>query len=243
MSIMIPGLVRAVRDAAQGHFDWCNLPEHDYATPEHEAQLCKSSSEVRFPKPYRRGDEVVEFAVELAGSHSDVAHDIPVPLASVAFNGQIPGWDMEPWKLVPLAMVLLSAEARSRGDVTMERAYLDAANDAIDAHVIEAEHDAEPAGYVVAQRPVQVLNRTQGPYSYIEGLDPEVDVMPWPDYQAAQAVEPGAPAYVVQHTEPGHWQLTSIETGKSVDGIDYTSFETAAAERDLRNAEQAGGAL
>lgn len=52
----------------------------------------------------------------------------------------------------------------------------------------------------------------------------------------------GVPAYVIQHTTPGHWQVASVATGKSVDGIDYTSFETAAFERDLRNAGQTGGA-
>lgn len=51
------------------------------------------------------------------------------------------------------------------------------------------------------------------------------------------------PRYVVQHTTPGHWQVVSIDSGgKSVDGIDYTDFEAARFERDLRNAEQAGGA-
>ncbi|MBR7832447.1 hypothetical protein KDL01_04215 [Actinospica durhamensis] len=258
MTIMMPGLIQAVRDAAQGHYAWCNLGEHDYETPEHEAQLCKSSSTVRFPRPFPNGDEVRSFEVELAGSPADVAHNVPVPLASLGFNGQIPGWDMEPWKLIPLAMTLLSAEARSRGDLAMERAYLDAANEAIDARVIEVEHAKD----TVAQPP---HHWSQGPFSYVMGGNPDDGVMTWDEYQAAQETDgtpltdwereliensnpvendfgPGVPRFVVQHTTPGHWQLTSIETGKSVDGIDYTSFDTARAERDLRNAEQAGGA-
>lgn len=221
MTILMPDLIKKVLDGAQSHFPWCNLGEHDYETPEHEAQLCKSSSTVRFPHPLANGDDVLSFEVELAGSRSDVAHHVPVPLASLAFNGQIPGWDMEPWKLIPLAMTLLSAEARSRGDAAMEGAYLDAANAAIDAHVIEQE-DAEPAApvYVVAEGP-QVLVRDRHSYDHIE------------DDMA------GAPRYVVQHTTPGHWQLLDVQAGTSVDGIDYTSFETARNERDLRNAEVA----
>jgi len=44
------------------------------------------------------------------------------------------------------------------------------------------------------------------------------------------------PRFLVQHTTPGHWQLASVDSGgKSVDGIDYTSFEAAAAVRDRLN--------
>ena len=164
MTIMMPGLIQAVRDDAQGHFPWCSLAEHDYETPEHEVQLCKASATVKFPRPFKRGDEGSLFAVELAGSPADVAHGVPVPLASIGFNGDIPGWDMEPWKLVPLAMALLSAEARSRGDVAMERAYLDAANEAIDAHVIEVEHAKDATTPSVAQRP---RHWSEGPFSYV----------------------------------------------------------------------------
>lgn len=232
MSIMIPTLVQAVRDAAQGHFDWCNLPEHDYETPEHEAQLCKSSSTVRFPKPYRRGDEVMSFTVELAGSHSDVAHDVPVPLASFAVNGRIPGYDMEPWKLIPLAMALLSAEARSRGDVAMERAYLDAANEAIDAHVIEAEHANVPAGRVVAEAP---RHWSQGPFSYVQGGDPDGGLIPWEIYQAAMAVAPDVPAFIVQPgAEPGTRRVVAVSTGKPVNDVVYTDTD-GNAPFDLRD--------
>ena len=52
-----------------------------------------------------------------------------------------------------------------------------------------------------------------------------------------------APRYVIQHTTPGHWRLQDLTTGKSADGIDYTDFESARFERDMRNAEHAGGAL
>jgi hypothetical protein len=93
-----------------------------------------------------------------------------------------------------------------------------------------------------AKPTVHTRHWSQGPFAFVEGLDAEVDVMPWPDYQAQQAAEPGTPAFIVQHGAVGHWQVVSVATGKSVDGIDYTSFETAAAERDMRNAEQAGGA-
>lgn len=237
MTILMPDLVAAIRDTAQGHFDWCNLPEHDYETPEHEAQLCKSSSTVRFPEQLlHRGDEVIEFTVELAGSPHDVAHGVPVPLASVGFNGHIPGYDMEPWKLIPLAMALLSAEARSRGDVTMERAYLDAANEAIDARMIEAEHaDSERSAYVVAERQVRVLNRTEGPYSHVQGGDPDDGLIPWEIYEAAQAVSPDVPAFIVQPgTEAGTRRVVAVSTGKPVNDTVYTDAD-GNAPFDLRD--------
>jgi hypothetical protein len=241
MTIMMPGLVQAVRDAAQGHFPWCNLGEHDYETPEHEVQLCKASATVRFPRPFKHGDEVSLFAVELAGSPADVTHDVPVPLASIGFNGDIPGWDMEPWKLVPLAMALLSAEARSRGDLAMERAYLDAANEAIDAHVIEAEAGGvgnlpTPSTPVVAQPP---HHWSEGPFSYVQGGDPDDGVIPWEIYQAAQAVAPDVPAFIVQPgSEPGTRRVVAVESGKPVNDTVYTDADGNApfGLRDRLNA-------
>ena len=232
MTIMIPGLIQAVRDAAQGHFPWCNLGEHDYETPEHEVQLCKASATVKFPRPFKRGDEVSLFAVELAGSPADVTHGVPVPLASIGFNGDIPGWDMEPWKLVPLAMALLSAEARSRGDVAMERAYLDAANEAIDAHVIEVEHAKDAATPAVEQQP---RHWSQGPFSYVQGGNPDDGVIPWEIYQAAQAVAPDVPAFIVQPgSEPGTRRVVAVATSKPVNDIVYTD-EDGNAPFDLRD--------
>lgn len=245
MTILTPDLIAAVRAGALSHFPWCAPSEHDYEEPDRDCQQCKATTTLPFPDLHERGDEISSFEVELVSSPADVALGVPSPLASLGFNGHMTGGFMASWKLVPLAMALLSADAHVRGDVAMERAYLDAANEAIDARMIEAEHAAEGterSAYVVAERQVRVLNRSEGPYSYVEGLDPEVDVMPWPDYQAERSVEAGTPAFVVQHTTPGHWQVASVATGKSVDGIDYTSFETAAFERDLRNAGQAGGA-
>jgi len=257
----MPDLVKQVLDGARPHFDWCNPPEHDYETPEPECQQCRSTTTLAFPDLDERGDEVSSFAVELVSCPADAAHGVQ-PLAAIAFNGQIPGYNMPPWKLVPLAMALLAAEARSRGDVEMERAYLDAANSAIDARVAELD-GAEQAGpkYVVAAgQQVIVRDRhtydhieddiepdaaqpvrhwSQGPFSYVQGGDPDDGLIPWDEYQAERSVEAGTPRYIVQHTTPGHHQVVDVTTGKSADGIVYDDFETACRERDLRNAEVA----
>jgi hypothetical protein len=44
-----------------------------------------------------------------------------------------------------------------------------------------------------------------------------------------------SPRFIVQHGTAGIRRVVSVETGKSVDGIDYTDFESAKAVRDRLN--------
>ena len=74
---------------------------------------------------------------------------------------------------------------------------------------------------------------TDGPFHHIEGLDAEVDILP----------APPVPQFVVQQTtEGGHWQVGGVDprhNGQSVDGIDYTVFDTAKRAATVLNAVKA----
>lgn len=89
-------------------------------------------------------------------------------------------------------------------------------------------------GYSVTGHPLVALHPEANEYWLIA----EIWEKHGPFRQAKPAELGGVvPRFVVQHTTPGHWQIAEVgRAGKSYDGVDYTSFETAKAERDRLDA-------
>lgn len=179
----IANLITAVKDAAHNHFPWCVNHDYNCDDPDPRAQLCRAEFGLDFTSATDR-DEVKTVEVELSGSQLDVENGHPVPTASIGYNGFTPDREIATWKLVPIAYALLAAEARSRGDKSLATAFMDAAEGVVSAHYIEtAETEPEPTPTA------PVRHWTQGPFSYVQGGDPDSPPIPWDAYQAAQKAE------------------------------------------------------
>jgi hypothetical protein len=254
MSIL-DDLTAAVAATALNHLEFCT--RHDYESdPEPSNQLCKATFATSFPEYLREVDDVRAVRVELAGSQGDVDMGYPVPMASIGWNGQTTEWDMRPWKCRVLAFMLLAAEAQARGDQAAARAFMDAADTAITEHCmeVEAEKQQQEPVYVVAEpKPAGTeWARVDSEVEYVQGGDPDGPLIPIDVYKAAQeayqaeretAKPVPAPAFIVQHTtEAGHWQVGGVDpryNGRSVDGHDYTDFDTAKRAAAVLNAAKA----
>lgn len=228
----------AVDAAAQAHFEWCT--DHDYENEtDPEVQLCRSVFALNLESADH--DDVSTIAVTLAGSHTDELYGFPVPQASIGINGRPADFEIAPWKLTPIAFALLAAQARAEGDEDRARAFMDAAQAAITEHASETE--TAPAEDTKPWQPE--TSWVNGPFSYVMGGDPDGPLIPWDVYQAAQeaAKQTPAPQFVVQPTtEAGHWQVGGVDpryNGRSVDGHDYTDFDTAKRAATVLNAAKA----
>jgi hypothetical protein len=229
----IQDMYAAVDAAAQDHFEWCT--EHDYVNEaDPRVQLCRSKFELDFPKADGYGDDVSALSVELAGSHADIEHGVPVPLASIGFNGRFGERDFEAWKLAPIAYLLLATQARAEGDHVRARAFMDAAQTAITEHLTAAE-DNEP-DYVVSE---PAKHWSQGPFNYVMVSRPDDEIITYDQYEVEQALAAGIPQWVIQHAQDGRrYRVVGALDDKPVDDETYGEFAEAKPVRDRLN-EQA----
>ncbi len=220
----------AVDAAAQAHFEWCT--DHDYENEaDPEVQLCRSVFALNLESDDR--DDVSAVCIALAGSHTDEAYGFPVPQASIGINGRPADFEMAPWKLTPIAYVLLAAAARAEGDEARARAFMDAAQTAITEH---ASQTAEPEPEYVVAAPAG--HWSQGPFAYVMGSDPEDGIITWDQYQVEQSLAAGVPQYVIQHTTDRRFQVVGALDSKPVSEETYAEFDDAKTVRDRLN-EQA----
>lgn len=226
----IQDMFAAVEAAAQAHFDWCT--DHDYENEaDPEVQLCRSVFALNLESEDR--DDVSSVAVTLAGSQADESYGFPVPHASIGINGRAADFEMAPWKLQPIAYVLLAAAARAEGDEARARAFMDAAQTAITEH---ASQTAEPEPEYVVATPAG--HWPQGPFKYVQGSNPEDGIITWDQYQVEQSLAAGVPQYVIQHTTDRRFQVVGARDSKPVGEETYAEFDDAKAVRDRLN-EQA----
>jgi hypothetical protein len=222
----IQDVYAAVDAAAQDHFEWCT--DHDYVNEVDPAvQLCRSDFTLDLAGKER--DDVSAVSVMLAGSHADETFGFRVPQASIGFNGRPAEFEMASWKLAPVAYAMLAAAARAEGDEARARAFMDAAQAAITEHFSRAETEDEPV-YVVAQ---PARHWSQGPFSYVQGGDPDGPLIPWGEYEAEQQdAEPVNPPHfvVAEMSLTEDYEVHGMDPrygGKSVDGVVYADYAAA----------------
>jgi hypothetical protein len=144
MTTTLPDLLAAL---PVRHFPWCTAHQDDVASGP-ASELCTTAYALAFPVTGRYTDDVRQAVVGLCGSRSDVERGIPVPLATITLNG-CDTRELEPWKLVPLAYLLLAAHARATGDVVRARTFQRAAADAADGRDAEHVYTVAPDGPAV----------------------------------------------------------------------------------------------
>lgn len=227
----VQDMFAAVDAAAQAHFHFCT--DHDYENQiDPEVQLCRSVLKVDLTSEDR--DDVSEFSVQLAGSHTDEAYGFPIPQAGIALNGRTAEFEMAPWKLVPTAYLLLAAHARAEGDEDRARAFLDAANVAITEHH-EAETELER---VREPRTSTDWAWIHSQVKYVQGGNPDDGIITLDEYEVRQAVDAGIPQFVIQRTASGKFHVVGALDEQPVDGVEFDEFDDAKAVRNRLN-EQA----
>jgi len=229
MSIL-DDLSNAVEAAAQNHFAFCNLSEHNYDLP--DSQMCRATFPVEFPT-IGFGDEVQSISVELLASHIEAAQGRPTPTAQISWNGGIPDHEFETWKLKSIAYTLLAAEAHARGDKQASRAFMDAAQAVIVARWIEYDGEQETATPEPAK---------PGPWDrpkYVQGGHPEDGFITYDQYEVEQSLAAGIPQWVIHRAADGvRFVVVGALDEQPVNEGTFTEFGDAKAMRDRLN-EQA----
>lgn len=246
---VLDDLSAAVEAQALPHFDFCT--SHDYEDPDPDAQPCKHADTLEFPASGDFRDDVQRVTVEIAACPLDLQHGVPLPLASIGYNGQFGERDMEWWKLEPLAYAMLAAFERARGDVEKAHAYMDAAQVTIVQHIAETEQ-SEPV-YVVAEPRVILrdahnydhieddaeLEDAPAPWptpKYVTGFDLDDGVITYDEYEVRQSVEAGIPQFVIHRGEDGvGYIVVGALDSRPVDSETYGEFADAKTLRDRLN--------